>query len=160
VDYSLTSTLWIVALHPLREGSDQAAAIAVSVYVILTALYHCVLVARTGRTLGKLIAGTRVEFAPGSNVGQSALIRWVVQFIVWTTVSGTPNWVQLLAGVSLYGGVVVRSDRRGLHDLAARTRVVRSSARSRPLATDASADVDEDALDRLWGTDDLSPGEP
>jgi len=81
--------------------------------LLLTVLYDVLLNGTFGATLGKMAVGARIIGADGSPLGYSrALLRSLAaRFIEMTLFAG-------------YLWIVLRSDKRGLHDLLAGTRVV------------------------------------
>jgi uncharacterized RDD family membrane protein YckC len=101
------------------------------------ALLETVPVARWGWTLGKLAVGTRVvgteTLAPPGI--PRAVLRWmvvalpeIVAVAVWGLLDADVLGLAVLWGgaIAVHVGVLVERDRRGLHDLAARTLVVRA----------------------------------
>ncbi|WP_167574051.1 RDD family protein [Kitasatospora cheerisanensis] len=89
--------------------------VVVGVLLLFALLYQVLPIARTGQTFGKRLARVRVVVAGGSRppgFGRS-LLRWLV---------GGLGTVLLLG---LVAPLLDRSARRGWHDRAARTRVVK-----------------------------------
>jgi uncharacterized RDD family membrane protein YckC len=79
--------------------------------LVIPAAYFVLLHGTGGRTLGKMLVGVRVVLVSGEPLGYGrALVRYVA-------------WVLLLVAFPV---VAVRGDKRGLHDLVAGTRVVRT----------------------------------
>ena len=82
-------------------------------WILLTVLYDVLLNGTFGATLGKMAVGAKITGADGSPVGYSrALLR---------SLAARFTEMMLFLG---YLWIVVRSDKRGLHDLLAGTRVV------------------------------------
>lgn len=105
--------------------------------VATVALYEIVAIAIWGRTVGKLMVGTRVVRLDGIEpVGpRVAGIRWGVVafgtlFVVLGVVGVFLDWLW----VAVVYGFVLSASRQGLHDRAARTEVVltRPTSRGRP----------------------------
>ncbi|MFE2407832.1 RDD family protein [Kitasatospora sp. NPDC059408] len=96
-------------------------AVLLGILLFVSLLYEVLPTARTGQTFGKRLTGIRVADAAASpsaavrtrlSLGRS-LLRWVVRQL------------SLLVPVALLWPLLDRSARRGWHDRAARTRVVR-----------------------------------
>jgi uncharacterized RDD family membrane protein YckC len=84
--------------------------------VVFSGVYSVVLHAYEGQTLGKMLVNVRVEQVGGRPLSKStALLRWIASWIAA---------MPLLLGFVVAG---LRRDKRGLHDLLAGTRVVRST---------------------------------
>jgi len=82
-------------------------------WILLTVLYDVLLNGTFGATLGKMAVGAKITGADGSPVGYSrALLR-----------SLAARFTEMMLCVG-YLWIIVRSDKRGLHDLLAGTRVV------------------------------------
>jgi len=95
-----------------RQFSDQCAQL-LPYWVLLMVLYDVLLNGTFGATLGKMAVGAKIIAADGSPLGYSrALLR---------SLAARFTEMMLFLG---YLWIVVRSDKRGLHDLLAGTRVV------------------------------------
>lgn len=114
---SLQHTLFALAWPPLLG------------FAALGALYHLAFEAAPGQaTPGQRALGLRVVDANGGRIGHGrALLRHA---------AGTLSWLTLNIGHAL---VLLRPDRRALHDLIAGTRVVQSCAADAPLPAWARA---------------------
>jgi uncharacterized RDD family membrane protein YckC len=83
---------------------------------VLGGAYSIVLHAHDGQTLGKMLVHVRVEQVSGRPLSKGrAFVRWL---------AGLVSAMPLLLGFVLAG---LRRDKRGLHDLLAGTRVVRTA---------------------------------
>jgi uncharacterized RDD family membrane protein YckC len=99
--------------------------------VTIIALYRIGLVATRGRTIGKALVGTRVADATtgGMPAIDQATLRWLLEGGVAAFISlvvGVRTPIGAFAGIAVLLPIVLRPDRRGLHDLAARTIVLRA----------------------------------
>jgi uncharacterized RDD family membrane protein YckC len=117
----------LVMVGPLRVvfGGDPLVAAAGAV---LVGLYEVLGVWLFGQTAGKALVRTRVlDIATGERPAwPSAVIRWAVPAAVGL-ISYLGTWGLVLGPIGqvvVYGGVLLPPNRRGLHDLAARTVVV------------------------------------
>jgi uncharacterized RDD family membrane protein YckC len=100
-------------------GFDPAIGLLAGVvaWFAVSAVMH----ARTGRTLGKTMAGTRVvDATTGGPVSMTrSTLRGLVQFLPVTLAAGG-----ILVIVVVHGAVLILPDRQGLHDRLARTLVI------------------------------------
>jgi uncharacterized RDD family membrane protein YckC len=100
----------------LRAETDENSTVGGVAFAAtaLMAVGYVVIMARSGRSLGKLIVGARLERAdtPGKPPG---IARTLLHILVALLL----NWLSYLFALS-------REDRRTIHDLAAGTRAVRS----------------------------------
>ncbi len=130
----ITAFSFVIARGALDLHSSSPVAVRL-VLPVLIAMYEVVAVARWGRTLGKVAAGTLVVTRfDGSIPGwRRATVRWAVQVgptFVLFWVSGGPAAVitiTLLENVwlvAVYAGVWWNPLKQGLHDKAAGTMVV------------------------------------
>ncbi len=95
-----------------QQYLDQCAQL-LPYWLVLTVLYDVLLNGTFGATLGKMAVGAKIIGADGSALGYSrALLR-----------SLAARFTEMMLCVG-YLWIVVRSDKRGLHDLLAGTRVV------------------------------------
>lgn len=119
---------WLIIVSVGRIATTIASGFTTDVVVITAAaLYEIVPTALWGRTVGKLVVGTRVVRVdgvtpPGPRV---AAIRWIVPaagalFAVLGAVGVFLAWIW----TALVYGFVLSASRQGLHDRAAGTRVV------------------------------------
>jgi uncharacterized RDD family membrane protein YckC len=100
-----------VATAGLRRWDLLARAFDQTWSLVIPAAYFVLCHGTGGRTLGKMLTGVRVVTASGGPLGYGrALVRYVA-------------WLLLLFAFLV---VAVRRDKRGLHDLLAGTRVVRT----------------------------------
>ena len=84
-----------------------------SIYLAVSISYYVLMNGRFGATVGKLVVGAKIVNEDGSRLGYTrALIRYVGE---WA------SFVTLGIGYVMIG---FRNDKRGLHDLIARTRVI------------------------------------
>jgi uncharacterized RDD family membrane protein YckC len=109
--------------------------------VLITAVYLVPSVALSGRTVGKVVAGTRVALRDGGGARPGwwrAAVRWAVPSALglgFLVVLGGPKMtmgLRLLAlgwEVVVYGAILTNPLRQGLHDRAAGTIVVRHEPR-------------------------------
>ncbi len=84
-------------------------------------IYETLMIARLGRTVGKIALGTRVVRTDGGRPGWSAA---VMRALVPLSLGAIPQ-VGLLLGVLVYSLALWNPLRQGLHDKAAGTLVVR-----------------------------------
>jgi uncharacterized RDD family membrane protein YckC len=105
VEY-IVSTVFPVELD-LNDSAPWIAAIALGVWSFV---YFAYSLATTGRTVGKAIVGTRVFRADGGDLGAG---RAVVRVLAMSL-----SFALLLIGFMF---ILVRKDRRALHDLIAGT---------------------------------------
>lgn len=102
--------------------------------LVVVACYQIVSVALWGRTLGKLVAGTKIVSAetfttPG---WRAAIVRWAVTAavdaasIVAGSLSGLIRFLGFPYQIVVYSGILSNDRRQGLHDRAANTIVVRT----------------------------------
>jgi uncharacterized RDD family membrane protein YckC len=103
VEY-VVSTVFPVELH-LKENNPLAAAIALGVWSFV---YFAYSLATTGRTIGKTIIGTRVVRKDGSDLGAMRAIVRVLATLL--------SFAILCLGFVF---ILIRKDRRALHDLIA-----------------------------------------
>ncbi len=97
---------------------------------VLVAAYEIAAVAVWGRTLGKLVVGTRVVSARDGGLPGwgSAVVRWAVPAaptlvgLAWG--SSVPGFLSFPWAIAVFGGVLWDGRRQGLHDKAAGTLVV------------------------------------
>jgi uncharacterized RDD family membrane protein YckC len=100
---------------PLAEGTLVARAFDHAYVLVVPAAYFVLMHGTGGRTLGKMLFGARVVTLTGAPVGYPrALGRYLAAFAAL---------LPLAAG---FLAAAARSDKRGLHDLLAGTRVVRA----------------------------------
>ncbi len=137
IDLFLGVVVWLL----VRTVIDDDRAGPVVAYVGYSALVM-IAVATRGWSPGKWVVRTRVVGPDGASPGWArAVIRFAVPFIP-TAAGVLVGEVSPTAGVSIgelgtiavYAGILVRRDRRGVHDLAAGTRVVRADALRRSAA--------------------------
>lgn len=115
--------VWGPSPEPFRKppadlAEAQALLAQVAPFVICQFLvemgYHVFFNGQFGATLGKLAIGARIVNADGSRIGfGKALVRFVARLASWP----------LTLGIG-YLFVGVREDKRALHDLLARTKVI------------------------------------
>jgi len=103
VEY-VVSTVFPVELH-LEDNAPLAAAIALGVWSFV---YFAYSLATTGRTIGKAIVGTRVVRKDGSALGATRAILRVLATVL--------SFAILCLGFVF---ILIRKDRRALHDLIA-----------------------------------------
>lgn len=112
------------------------------IVIVLAALYEIIPVALWGRTVGKLVARTRVvDLATGAPPSwRGSAVRWVVPSGVGVAASLLSRWgaaatilgmASFICPFVVYAGVVWDRDRQGLHDKAAGTVVVLADTPSR-----------------------------
>lgn len=127
VDGLLTSMVVVVPLllglvdvDRLQTGIPPGWALAL---VVFAAVYTVVPVALWGQTMGKLAVGTRVVAeADGSLPGwRRSVVRWGLPGLV-----GRLPVIGLFVSLAIMGSLVLDPRRRGLHDKAAGTIVVRA----------------------------------
>ena len=116
-------------------SGDDAAVVRTVTMVGLVAAYEIVGVALWGRTIGKLVASTRVvALESGSTPGWSqACLRWAVPAIVSLgarfqgngLAGGLASMVSGVLTIVVYVGVLREPLRQGVHDKVAGTVVVR-----------------------------------
>ena len=111
-------------------------------FAALGALYHLAFESAPGQaTPGQRALGLRVVDASGARIGRGrALLRHL---------AGALSWLTLNIGHAL---VLLRPDRRALHDLVAGTRVVQACAAGTPLAAWARAWLGLQALLLVFAT--------
>jgi uncharacterized RDD family membrane protein YckC len=135
LDVVVLSVLYAVIVGVIAHRHAHLTAPLRLIAPAVGAVYEVVPVALWGRTFGKLLAGTRVvaiddEATPG---WRSAAVRWLVPAVPTLIVGAVPG--RALASVAfqvvgnlwaivVYLGVLTNRQRRGLHDMAARTVVV------------------------------------
>ncbi|MEO1065158.1 MAG: RDD family protein [Actinomycetota bacterium] len=103
------------------ESGDRLL-VAVAVIVALVVAYQTVLIARRGATIGKAAAGVRVVRADDGSipVWDRSLLRALVP-----QGAGAVPVIGLALVSAVYGAALFDRHRRGIHDLAAGTIVVR-----------------------------------
>jgi uncharacterized RDD family membrane protein YckC len=127
-------TVTILSAHAPVPASQQLA-------VTLVALAYLVVgVAVFGRTIGKALVGLAVVRSDGARPGWTAAVvrqsvlaaGWIVAPLVHATADvdlpAIVSWISLLWPVVVLLPIIFDPDRQGLHDRAARTRVVRRRA--------------------------------
>lgn len=130
VGFAADEVIWsafaVTAMASTGLGTDLTP-VSVASSILLFA-YRVVPVAIYGRTLGKVVAGTRVVRASDRALPgwRSAFVRWLVPSLPWTAVAllGTPAGARVAALVAttvIYGALLLDASRRGLHDRAAGT---------------------------------------
>ena len=117
----------------LSGGDDAAVACGVTMAGVVAA-YQIVSVALSGRTIGKLVAGTRVvALGSGATPGWSpAVLRWAVPAIVSLgsliqgdgLVGGLASMLSGVVTIVVYVGLLKEPLRQGVHDKVAGTVVV------------------------------------
>jgi uncharacterized RDD family membrane protein YckC len=133
--FSVPSSLLVDSLRPAGESSHYVSpgiALVVLATLILPAVYEVVMIRRFGWTVGKVLLGVRVIGADGQvPTWRGSLLRWLV---VEAISSALGNWGTGLTSAlaAAWFGVIVVSlllnpERRGLHDIVARTRAVELS---------------------------------
>jgi uncharacterized RDD family membrane protein YckC len=96
---------WLTAMEPFR-GQIQAQA-------LIQMLYYVVMHWQFGATFGKMAIRARVTNLDGTRIGLGkSFVRWLGSILNWLT-----------CGIG-YVVVAFRSDKRGLHDLVAGTKVI------------------------------------
>lgn len=89
------------------------ALVLMSVQLMVNLCYFSLMNGKFGATVGKLILGARIIMVDGSPLGYSrAVLRYACE---------TLCWLSLGFGYLLIG---IREDKRGLHDLIAKTKVI------------------------------------
>jgi uncharacterized RDD family membrane protein YckC len=135
--YAVDAVVLTNILFALR-ASPGGRTIAWLFGVGLTAIYTVAPVAVWGRTVGKWLAGTQVVDRDTGRVPTwpAAGLRWLVPAVaafvaiqIQVGLSVTGPWFTAYLAV-IYGGVLWDGRRRGVHDLAARTVVIRRAARA------------------------------
>ncbi len=95
-------------------------------------LYEVILTWRFGQTLGKRMIGIRVRDVVDDrhptllrSLARVAMVTYLptALFGIWLS-SGARTLLNLAWGLVVAGSILLRPDGRGVHDLAARTRVV------------------------------------
>jgi uncharacterized RDD family membrane protein YckC len=113
----------LAGVRPGDEISDDTVLVLGIAMVAVAFGYETVLVALTGRTVGKVATGTRVVRSDdGEAVGWWAAAQ---RSVVPLAFSSVPTLGFLLGGL-VYAWAVVDPRRQGLHDKAAGTLVVRA----------------------------------
>jgi uncharacterized RDD family membrane protein YckC len=107
-------------LDTLVQRAQQNSLWVTIATLVVTALYVVPQVALYGRTLGKRVAGLRVQSSDGAGVisWRQSLLRWMVQGAGWLICS-------LLLLIDLLWPLWDRPLRQAFHDKAARTIVIR-----------------------------------
>lgn len=115
VDFVVWGVLWLAILRPRTQDGAGALARDVS-YLVLLSAYHVVGVRVWGRTLGKLVARTRViDLRTGRSPDwRRSMLRWLPQLVARLTVGSVSGLGSVVSAVVYVG--VVSSRRQGLHD--------------------------------------------
>ncbi|HEX8580716.1 MAG TPA: RDD family protein [Acidimicrobiales bacterium] len=114
----------LVGLFGERSGDDLRFPLWVlALSILLAAAYEIVLTATRGATLGKQLMGIRVvrHLDGGRPTWGMSAIRFLVPSVQYTTAP----FFQLIA-LAIYLSAVLHPERRGLHDRASGTVVVRA----------------------------------
>jgi uncharacterized RDD family membrane protein YckC len=103
------------------------------IIAIEQAMYAIIAIAIWGRTIGKCVAGTKVVSYEGAIPGwRRAAIRWAVPWLpvivlgVFTAMPPIAVFLNWIWPMIVYVGILTDKERRGLHDRAAGTWVLRA----------------------------------
>ena len=120
-------------LHTESHASGNGAwSLSQAIPYVAVFLYEVILTWRFGQTLGKRMIGIRVRDVVDNrpptllrSVTRVTMVTYLPTALFGTWLSSGARTLLILAwGLVLAGSILLRPDGRGLHDLAARTRVV------------------------------------
>ena len=103
--------------------------IAVGIIVVMVVAYQTLLVSRRGATIGKAALGLRVVRVDDGTI--PAWDRSLIRALVPQGAGAVPV-IGLALVTAVYGAALFDQRRRGIHDLAAGTRVIIGTARDEP----------------------------
>ena len=130
IDYVIPLIIWILVVNQLAAFNNmRLELVALLIGTGFGVVYEVVLIALTGRTLGKIALGIAiVRIDNGDRPG------WLSSFhrcslpvaLGWAAdyTPGASGIVLLLLGLACYGSVIWNRSRQGWHDMFARTIVV------------------------------------